>query len=290
MNILCLAIESAGSSWRSGRLRLALSSVESCSRFVLVRASGLCEGIIMTPIGLSNLCSERRIIVKHTAMADLCNILSFLLQVPTIESASAICTESMSHDFRAITSELGIDHDVSSIERGLDDVHNRLSGTDDALNLLRREYTRLFNHPKHPLIQLYEGVFIDSELVSQGKESTHACLFINPAAVDAERYYARVGFVCSSGMRVPPDCITTQLQFLGILHSLIAVRAQSGEEESCRQVCSLLCEFWDDHPSNWFDSFFNKCSLLSNEPLYRLVGNMGHELVSLEIRCVETLL
>lgn len=240
----------------------------------------------MASRGTLNVRDDRQVIVEHTALADLCTMLSFLLQVPTAESVEALRLESMSHDFRAIMSELGVDRDVSSIERGLDDVHRRLAGADGALGLLRREYTRLFSHPKHPLIWLYEGVFVDAELVAQGKESTHACLFINPAAADAERYYARVGFVCSSGKRVPPDCITTQLQFLGIVHSLIAERAQGGEAKSREEAGRLLCEFWNDHPANWFDGFFDRCSRLSNEPLYRLVGDMGRELVALEARCI----
>lgn len=218
-------------------------------------------------------------VVRHTALADAYSLLAYLLQPPTKETAEQLVATSIGDDVRQIAVEAGLEGDLAAIADQFDRAHAQLAASDDALGQVRREYTRVFTHPTNPLILLYEGVFTDVERVAVGLESTHAVLFVNPTAADAERRYKAVGFETNT-YRVPADCITVELEFMGILHENMARALLENDAVAAGRFGEALDTFIETHIVKWVPRFFARCEEECAHELYRAAGSFGAAVVS----------
>lgn len=221
-------------------------------------------------------------VIAHTALADWYALLAFLFQPPTAETIANMQQVSLADDFRAIVSELGAQSsETDSIAERLDALKENLAVDDNALSSVRREYTRLFSHPKLPLVWPYEGVFHDSELEAQGKPTNQSRLFVNPSAADAERQYRAAGFDTAT-LRVPADSITTELEFAGLLHEKIAAALLEGDDATVEDLEAKLRKFADTHFGAWARRFFTRVSEECAHEYFELAGRMGLELMTQE--------
>jgi len=221
---------------------------------------------------------------RHVAAADGYALLAILMQMPAPDTKDLLLHEGIAADYQAIVAELGGDSAESSrLSASFRKMQEELSSQDDPLGVLRREYTRAFAHPRRPPIKIYEGLFVDDERERLGKEKSFARLFVSPAAMDAERQYARAGLKCdTSEKRISADCITTELQFMQHLHELFASCVLQGDEDKAEEVEGWLNDFKEKHVSKWIPRFFERCSCETQHDFYRLVGQMGLSLLELD--------
>lgn len=221
---------------------------------------------------------------RHTACADYYALLQLFLQPPTPETVKSYGNEHISTDFKAIAEELKMDTSLASeIESGFLESHKELAKAENPLSFIRQEYTRLYSHPVAPLIPFYEGTFADSQRVASGKRSSEARLFVNPSAVDAERLYTEAGLTVSSHATIPADSVTTEIEFIGFLHTVIAKAIIDSDDEAASLANQQLEEFCSTHAARWMPHFFERCKEESIVSLYRNVGIMGQALVDLDI-------
>lgn len=215
-------------------------------------------------------------VIRHIALSDYLAMLALFVQFPTRELEDGLASGALCEDYRAIVEETGLSGPAfdAAGERLLAASREIRRGP-AAVHAVRCEYTRLFNHPEHPVIKLFEGVFLDDERIREGKSSTGARLFVNPAALDAERCYRKAGLKKGSAVNLPADSMSTELEFLSHLHAqnarALAVRdnALLGETEL------LLEEFERLHVGKWFLRFFERCTEESRCELYTALGTMG---------------
>lgn len=224
-------------------------------------------------------------IVREAAIADGYRLLAMLLQFPTDEVVSGLSDGSIALDIEAIAEEAGMEVSTRTalVERFTRMTSDPVSSK-ELFDDIRRERTRLFDHPDHPVIRLYEGVFLDEERKRAGRASTGARLFINPAALDAERCYRQAGIKRSSDINIPADCITTELEFLAHLHRARAEALADGDERRACEARGQLEEFGRIHMAKWFLRFFERCEQESRHALYNAVGTLGTALLDVDGR------
>lgn len=213
---------------------------------------------------------------RATAEADLCLLLALLLQFPEEKTVAGLADGAVSRDVAAIAGELDADGaSIDDVLAPLGRLEADLSSGATSIVEARREYTRLFNHPDGPAVPLFEGVFIDTERLREGEPSVRPRLFVNPAALDAERCYRQAGLKRASDINIPADCISTELEFLAHLHALEAQAMACGDKEKAARAVAWLEEFRRLHVSKWFRRFFERCAEESAYDLYRAVGALG---------------
>lgn len=235
------------------------------------------------PVSLSSPPQEDAM-VRHVALSDYCTLLALFLQVPTDQLVQSYKEGSPASDYQAIVSELHVPEDRA--KKGLESLQawqNNLNLDEDPLRSMRREHTRLFHHPKQPAILIYEGLFLDSERIRAGKESTHARMFVNSAAMDAERFYQKAGLKRSSNISLSADCITTELEFLGHLHEQSAKALLDGDMKTYELTTQLLVDFRTKHVDTWMPRFFSLCETESKHEFYRAAGILGTILLENEM-------
>ena len=223
---------------------------------------------------------QSKAIIWSTATADYYSLLTILFQTPTHEVIQGYTEELIIEDYYEVAQEMGIvEASINEAADYLRQAQNELANNQNALSFIRQEYTRLFSHPASPVIPLYEGVFVDSERVAAGLTSSYARLFINPAAINAEKFYRQAGFDCNKQVSVPADCITTELEYLGQLNQLIAQSIMACDDKQVAALNELLVSFWKEHVINWMPRFFERCQEESRIALYKAAGMMGRILM-----------
>lgn len=227
---------------------------------------------------------------RHTASSDYYALLRLLLQAPNRELIGGLVQGLIFDDFKSICEELNIDRESTDEMRSLfASLHSSLDDSEETQSTLRREYTRLFSHPKKPLIPFFESTFIDAERVRSGKRSTQARLFVNPIAMAAERSYKEAGLSIGAHLNLPADCITTELEFMGYLHTQIAQALMDGDEAKVAHTNELMSDFWENHIATWIPRFSERCIEEDQTGLYSAVGAMSKLLFSYETeRLAET--
>lgn len=115
-------------------------------------------------------------VVRHSALSDWYALLCYLLQMPSRATVAQLGEVSPADDVRSIVYELGnaVD-DLGAITEGLEKVHASVASGECSLSDLRREYTRLFAHPKHPVCNHTKACF------SMGSEWLLESPRLNPA-------------------------------------------------------------------------------------------------------------
>ena len=219
----------------------------------------------------------------NIAAADHYTLLALLLQIPDPSTAEMLIDPRLVEDYRAILSELGGDDaEADALAERFGAMQRNLTEEESPLSVVRQEYTRAFAHPRRPPIKIYEALFVDDERAMAGKEISYARLFVSPAAMDAERQYARAGVRCdNSEKRISADCITTELQFMAHLHTLMAKSLIEEDLEKASCVEEWMDDFKEKHVRQWMPRFFERCVEETQHDFYRLTGEMGLTLMKL---------
>ena len=221
-------------------------------------------------------------VMHATAMSDAFALLELLTQFPTKEAFGTFATGALGEDLRSIAHEAGFEGEA--LERAIcqaDDLRRECESGELGYEDIRREYTRLFDHPERPAVYLYEGQFLFDEA---GEESSRSAAkqfperprtFVNPAALDAEREYKNAGMVRSSDMNVPGDTMFTEMAFMAELFYRRSAALVAKDEVACAAVDAQIEEFKHFHLDKWMDLFYRRCEERSSASLYKMVGAFG---------------
>lgn len=234
----------------------------------------------------------------HTAMADLYSLLEYLLQFPTQEMVDQMARVPIANDIEAIFDELGFkDDSTADVLASFSRLQERFSAGSWSLSSVRQSYTRLFMHPKHPLVIPYEGLFLDARRVESGLISAEPCMFVNPSAVDASSRYKECD-IAVSNHSLPPDHVCVELEFASKMHALIACELVdfNADSSACAEaedggdgVSSLeekLQEFEKKHLLNWVPEFCGACTKEDADSFYGCVGRFGLLAMKAAGRCI----
>ena len=215
-------------------------------------------------------------LVRHTALADLCQMTMLLLQTPTLESVGAMRAGSMAPDFLSISKELSVSSvRVEDIANRFDMFWNRLKDADDSLGDLRKEHTRIFSNPLGAPISLYEGLFVERLQKGDSFDKREVVLFVNPTSLDAEKQYRRAGLDVGSENRFPADSITVELEYMSRLHSAYAKSLIDCNAKASGEAYGWLREFHCSHVANWMPNFFETLKEAASVDLYALTADLG---------------
>lgn len=212
-------------------------------------------------------------IQRSIAASDMYQLLFMSLHLPTEELVLGLLNGSFAEDVVTIFRELNFPAaEIEKIKAGLIALGGDENRKDELLTELGREYTRLFAHPKNPVIAIYETTFRydpTDELASR------PALFISPAALDAERCYKKAGLTMSGEMNEPADHLATEMEFMMYLYSQKAKALQQDNSAEVAEREAQIKEFAEDHLNKWAKAFYDRCIAESQSDVYRMMGEIG---------------
>jgi TorA maturation chaperone TorD len=223
---------------------------------------------------------------QKTALGDYFGLLAVLLEYKLLrEACVALSKGNLQADIIAITEELDLrDARLTAALEQLNSMKDEAASTEAAYLALRREYTRLFNHPEHPAIAFYEGAFVNRRYKAAGREAPdHEVLFINQAACDADRQYKRARVRRSPEENIPGDCMATEMDFMRHLLQLETEATLKDDAVRLEQLRSWQEEFTQLHLRVWMKDFFVQLESASVLPYFRATGLLGQVLAD---RCI----
>ncbi|MBS3975236.1 MAG: molecular chaperone TorD family protein [Syntrophomonadaceae bacterium] len=211
-------------------------------------------------------------IQKAIAASDLYQILSISLWLPTEQLTAGLLDGSLAEDVCSIMGELKFSEE--EIEKFKDklNLQGKSISEEELLIDLRQEYTRLFNHPNEPQVDIYETLFLHDP--EEGEKAKPA-LFISPAALDVERIYRKAGLLRSGEVNEPSDHMATEMEFMMYLYLQKARALQENNTEEVARREDEIQEFNEVHLKKWARDFFDLCTSSSNHTVYRTFGEMG---------------
>lgn len=212
-------------------------------------------------------------IQRSIAASDMYRLLAIFLNLPTQEIVNGILDGSLAEDVVAIFEELGlIDSRTEAIKSQLDTLQEGISDKEEFFTAMRREYTRLFTHPKQPAIRIYETLFT----FKHGTNNQEIpALFISPAAMDAERCYRQAGLVRSKKVNEPEDHMATEMEFMAYLYLQKAKGLNEANQEEVTKRDEQIKEFIELHLQKWGVDFFDSCISSSESGIYQTLGQIG---------------
>lgn len=255
-------------------------------------------------------------IPRLCALSDGCSLISLMLDFKSLaQSCDAAVSGGLRHDMLAVAEELS----QSSADADEDNAARRAaSGLDGYLGAdrdavytsVRREHTRLFDDPDRPAVPYYEGAFVNRMFASQGKEAPDvSSLFINQAAMDADRQYKRAGARKPADENVPGDSMFVEMAFLGMLLGARASELAGPSREPDRRAggaggagsadggrprglpplalttSDMIDEFLHLHVRPWARAFFSELGEKAREPYFAALAGFGLSLVDELERC-----
>jgi TorA maturation chaperone TorD len=183
-------------------------------------------------------------------ISDFFQLLSVSLQYPTKTLALAMAEGSYREDAISILKELSCQpQDISPVA----DMLNTIEEDPNRLFVqMRQEYTRLFNDPKKPMLNIYESLF----LYKPQEKREKPMLFVNPAALDAEHRYKEADVSPRDQNKEPADHIATELEFMMYLYAKKGHALQHQNDEELEKVSAQIRRFEEFHMKNWINDFF----------------------------------
>lgn len=204
------------------------------------------------------------------AASDFYQLLSVSLQWPSGELVRAILDGSYLADGLNILAELACrEQDLQAVKAAFEPLREKAGDANILLTALRREYTRLFNHPEQPVIDIYESVFLSKQ--KGGVELKD--VFLNPVTADVERCYRAAGLINKS--REPADHLVAELEFMMYLYRNKGQALQEGNEEQAAQLEEHIKAFVDRHLGNWCPALFALLETHAQVPFYQGVGKVA---------------
>ena len=210
------------------------------------------------------------------ACSDAYAIFALLFQLPSADEARGLADGSLVSDLRDIAAELDSlagSALAAAIEEPAAALEAACAGKDPEafMHELRIEYTRLFDHPDWPLIRIYEALFLYAESHDRA-DPKYALprMFVNKAALDAERCYRGMGLVRDPNVRIPADHMATELEFLSYVHRRRAEALLAGDAEAFVHADAALAEFDHLHVEKWFAPFFARVAETAQGPYVHL--------------------
>jgi len=215
---------------------------------------------------------------KALAAADMYQLLSLSMHLPTEEMARGLLEGTLTEDVQKIFGELGFTNEViENITTDFEALQNNAATTKGLLTEMRREYTRLFTNPEKPAVAIYETLFLYQPEEENGVKPA---LFISPAALDAERCYKKAGFTRSKEINEPGDHMATELEFIMLLYYQKVKFLEEDNQEEIAKKNEQIKEFSKVHLQKWAIDFFDRCISASESNVYRTFGQIGSTFMS----------
>lgn len=199
------------------------------------------------------------------ACADAARLLHMFVVLPTPELAATINDGSLTESMQELAAHLPLSIIDKEACVRLCEAHGpHLNGisTDE----LRKDFTRLFTHPKKPLVRSFESAF---DPMTQTGESP--LIAVNKTARKLDELYARCGFCTSRKATLAGDHIAVELSFFAALIEK-TVTANGQEQE---RLLDELQAFVENHMLAWWGAFFGQVAQHANTPSYAFIGKLG---------------
>lgn len=208
---------------------------------------------------------------KAFATSDFFQLLSLSLRLPTTELAEALLDGSYRQDGINILEELFCSQeDILQVGEALEPLKGTKVETTPLLIEMRREYTRLFDDPKQPALNIYETLFLHDPEDKQG-----AMLFMSPSALDAERCYKEAGVSLVKQSAEPADHMATELEFMMYLYGKKGKALQEKNNEELEIIEKQIQQFEEMHLKKWFLEFFNSLQTQSKSAFYQGLARLA---------------
>ena len=215
---------------------------------------------------------QRQEAINAFTISDFFQLLSISLRLPNHELAQALLDGSYGGDALYILEELSCaQEEVDSVREALVNLTPPKEDVTAFLIQMRREYTRLFDDPKKPAVNIYETLFLYDPQEDKGG----VMLFMSPAALDAERCYRSAGVSLVKQSAEPADHMATELEFMMYLY---AKKGKAIQEENTEELAVLekqIKEFTDLHLHKWCRAFFDKLACETGLTFYQGLCRLG---------------
>lgn len=203
---------------------------------------------------------------KAFATSDFYQLLSLSLRLPTAELVDALLDGSYRQDGINILEELSCgEEDIVLVGEALNKSKGAKGNAAELLSEMRREYTRLFDDPKQPALNIYETLFLHNP----EKDNQGVMLFMSPAALDAERCYQEAGVSLVSQSAEPADHMATELEFMMYLYGKKGKALQEQGNEELEKIEQHIQQFNEMHLKKWCLEFFNGLQIQSKIVSYQ---------------------
>lgn len=199
------------------------------------------------------------------ACADAACLLHAFVILPTPELTATISDGSLMESMRELAAHLPLSTvDKEACMHLCEAYSPHLDGisTDE----LRKDFTRLFTHPKNPLVKPFESAF--DPAVQAGESPLIA---VNKTARKLDELYARCGFCTSRKATLAGDHIAVELSFFAALIKKAA--AANGQEQE--HLLDELQAFAEHHVFAWWGAFFDQVAQHANTSSYAFIGKFG---------------
>lgn len=210
------------------------------------------------------------------ATSDFYQLLSCSLQYPSEELAEALLEGSFKEDSLAILHDISCnENDILAVGALFNMLEAETENKQSLFEDMRKEYTRLFNHPKKPSIFIYESFFHQN--LTQDHENP-TMLFLSPTALDVERCYSDSGVQLKNKSGEPPDYMPTELEFMMYLYGNKGRAILDGAFEKVKNNEQHIEQFEKQHLCKWGYAFFDRLYKESEVVSYKaiaLVGKIG---------------
>jgi TorA maturation chaperone TorD len=212
-------------------------------------------------------------IQKCIAASDMYRLLAMFLHLPTEEMVAGILDGTLAEDISQIIQELQFqDKTIEIIRIKLGDLQTGISEERELFTEMRREYTRLFTHPKRPAVAIYETLFLFKPEAGMMQKPS---LFISPAALDAERCYSQAGLQRSKEANEPGDHMATEMEYMAYLYYRKAKALHDHHQAEVEMRNRQIKEFSELHLQKWGVDFFNRCLSASESQVYQTFSQVG---------------
>ncbi|KGK90454.1 dehydrogenase [Desulfosporosinus sp. HMP52] len=214
---------------------------------------------------------EEQKVKEACATSDFFQLLSISLRLPTTELAEALLDGSYRQDGINILEELSCSKkDLLLVSESLDTLKGSKEGLTPLLIEMRREYTRLFDDPKQPALNIYETLFLHNPEDGQG-----AMLFMSPTALDVERCYREAGVSLVRQSAEPADHMATELEFMMYLYGKKGQALKEENHEALEKIEQQIQQFERMHLKKWCVEFFNGLHTKSTSNSYQALAKLA---------------
>jgi TorA maturation chaperone TorD len=197
---------------------------------------------------------------KSAARADLCRLLAACYYQPGRELAEEKVFDSM------LDAATKVDGDLAARARRLG-----AQFSEEGLEALLLDYTRLFLGPTNVIAQPYESVWLTGETTLM-QDSTMAILGL----------YKEGGFEIDEEFRELPDHVAAELEFLYLLIFRELQARQIGDADALRKMTGLRRRLLEEHLGIWIGPFAAAVRAGARSDFYRELAELTGRIVTME--------
>lgn len=214
--------------------------------------------------------TDEQTIIQAFASSDFYQLLSLSLQWPSQELANALMDGSYQSDAVNILQDLQCSReDILHVSDSLDEL--LANESEQLLGQMRKEYTRLFNHPVQPVISIYESMFTEKV----GEKKKDVVLFLNPTALDVERCYKEAGIHLTNSSKEPADHMAAELEFMMYLHGKKGIALKVENLKEVEKIEENIDQFERLHLLKWVEPFLNRLENESEILPYKRIAKLA---------------